>query len=345
MVKHISKNLGTPKYIIALNKMKENLNTLHISEFTADQTIYIVDKEEFNKPLMLCQFVSYDSKTNKVTGTILQGTSRDGHRFRVPVGKILVSSLSKCALYGFSKDTISTKHYHWFDANGYALNPLEEEKEDTNSHHVEEHESYGIIRGCRRQKSVGGTLFGTSTNHMHTISISISTATHKRDLNNDWIHAKEQLIEIEISENQFAQFITNMNTEGVPCTIRHLNREKVADPPYISKEELFQKEFESKMKNLAIDLRKATETSTAILGKTNITKADRELLLKDIGNIINKVSTNIPFIREQFQEQLSDMINAAKIEMEAFAEQLIRQKGLEALGASNENFRNILNKA
>jgi uncharacterized membrane protein YheB (UPF0754 family) len=69
---------------------------------------------------------------------------------------------------------------------------------------------------------------------------------------------------------------------------------------------------------------------------------DRDFLLKQNQQIVQNISSNIPFVREQFREQLDDMINAAKIEMEAYVEGLIRRKGLESLGISGGDFSNIL---
>ncbi len=330
-----------------LNKVMEteNLNTKNIKDFTPEDTIYIRDKDHWNKILLLCQFVSYNEKTKSVTGVFIECDYNTEHTrgYRVEVGKQITASLKNCALYGSVNDTIKHAHYNWFDHLGYALNPFEAEKQSTNHVHIEEHESYGVIRGSRHSSN-STPLFGTSVTHNQTISISIHTAKHERDLANDWIHPRKEIIEIELSENQFAQFITDMNSHGgTPCTIRHLGGKMMAKTPFIAKQELFQEEFEKKMENLSVDIKRVIHTSTDILkNKASINKADRELILKDMEALVTKVADNIPFVRQQFREQLDDMITEAKVEIEAFAENVIRTKGLEALGASNEEFKNIL---
>ena len=327
---------------------KDNINTKNIREFTSADTIYIRDLAGFNKPLYLCQFLGFNEKTGSVTGTIINdgcNEMNNGSRLEREVGRELKAGLSKCSLYGkANEDSQSTNH--WFDHLGYALNPYEAEKEETNNAHIESHESYAVIRGSRRNSN-GTELFGTSVSHNQTISITICTATHKRDLANDWIHSGKELIEVELSENQFAQFVTSMNAgSGIPCTIRHISGKRAAPTPFISKQELFQQEFQKQMNNLTIDLRKTIEQTTDILtNKSTITKADRLMILGDVEKLVSKVSVNIPFVRDQFREQLDDMITEAKVEIEAFAENMIRRKGLEALGATNEEFRNILTQS
>lgn len=326
--------------------MTTNLNSKNIREFTPADTIYIRDKDAFNREIFLCQFSSFNEKTGAVTGIVLDDKERKIGGIRVNVGKVLTANVKSCALYGVSNGVLGNAHCHWFNHLGFALMPVDEEKQNENDVHVPEHETYGVIRGSRRTTK-GTPLFGTSVSHNQTISITLLTATHKRDLANDFISGKREIIEVELSENQFAQFITSMNQHsGTPCTIRHINGKRTGPTPFISKQEVFQQEFEKKMSNLAVDIKKTIQTSTDILtNKATLNKDDRKMLLQNIKTLTDEVANNIPFVREQFREQLDNMITEAKVELEAFAENLIRTKGLEALGASNEDFRNILQTA
>ncbi len=316
-----------------------NLSTKNIKEFTKEDTIYIKDKNSFNKQQYLCQFVSYDAGAQRVTGTVL----RNNQEYERGVGRELTAPLKDCSLFGESEMN-GNKHprRHSFDSLGYALNPLDAEK-DVADVHVPEHESYAVISGGRRN-STGVALFGTSIAHNQTISITISTAKHNRSLNNDNIWAEKELIQIELSENQFAQFITSMNSGGIPCTIRRLGGKGMANPPYQTKQEIFEAEFKKEMNNFTLDVQKALESTTEILKKQSIGKEDKKQILENTSRLISHVNSTIPFIREQFREQMDDVIHDAKTQIEAFAENVIRTKGLEALAAQNPELKEIILK-
>lgn len=319
-------------------KHKDNLSDKNIKDFTSEDTIYIRDYEAFNKDTFLCQFISFDAKKNRVTGKIIE--NNDG-RYQRAVDKVITAALKDCGLYGES-DMSSTRHgFHWFDGMGYALNPHDAKKSNEKVH-CPTHESFAVIRGSRHS-SRGTALFGSSIQHNQSISITISTAEHNRSLNNDSIHNKKQIIEIEMSENQFAQFITTMNHgSGIPCTIRHINGKKMSDPPFQTKQELFEAEFQKDMDNYTIDLEKTLANTMAILEKPNIGKEDRKVILSNIQSLVRKLNDDMPFMRTQFREQMDGVVNEAKIQIEAFAENVIRNKGLEALAEKNPDLKDII---
>jgi hypothetical protein len=312
-----------------MNTQIPNLNTKNIREFNETDTIYIRDAKGFNKPLRLCQFVSFSDKNNKVTGKVLPYTE---DRREIEGGDTITATLVNCALYGHSPENPNHKFYHWFEVTGYALHPEEEYKVVGNEMHVTKHPSYGLI-GVTRINSSQTKLFGSSVQHRNTITLRISTAQHNRSLNNDWFHSNKEIIEVEMSQSQFAQMITTMNVgEGTPCTIRHIQGQRMPDSPFKSKLDLFDEEFEAKMHNYSIDLRKTIKEANEILKhKQTINKGDRDLIINSIERLINQISNGIPFVREQFSEALAKDVNDAKMEIESFTETKVRSLGLEAL--------------
>jgi len=317
---------------------KTNLSTMNIAEFDSSNTIYIRDKSEFNKPTYLCEFVSFDAGKRNVTGKIITKDGRDSSR----AGNILTNKISQCALYGSATETAGHEYYHWFQVDGYSMNPMEEYKIIENEMHCKSHPSYGLARFSRHNSSGGRPLFGSSINHSNTISLHICRSDHDRGLSNDWYHAKQELIEIEMSQTQFAELITSMNMgSGIPVTIRHINLEQISEPPYKSKVEIFNDEFKAKMHNMGVDIEKASATALDLLkNKSTLNNGDRELILSSITRLMMNVKQNIPFVAVQFSEQMDKTISEAKGEIEAFVEHKIRSAGLEAIGASG-NFPTI----
>jgi hypothetical protein len=95
----------------------------------------------------------------------------------------------------------------------------------TDEYGSEVHPAFGQIHASRLTvgggPNSGAVLFDSDIRHGHTVRIVVERATRKRENNHDWIHGgRMPLIEVEMSEAQWASFVSSMNTSGVPCTIR-----------------------------------------------------------------------------------------------------------------------------
>lgn len=311
-----------------------NLSTKKLTELTPKDTIYIRYNKSDRKPVFLCQFVSYDPKKSLVTGKIIQ-TEQDFENSLI--GQTITARYSDCALFGNATDEENRSYYRWFDRSLYAMHPLEEHKVLENDVHVSKHPSYALARFSRIS---GGhrALFGSSIQSQQTITFSITRATHDRSLNNDWYHGNKELIEIEMSSNQFAELITSFNMgQGIPVTIRHINHEMYPEPPFQAKADIFNAEFQKQMHNFGVDMKKTVETAIDLLtNKANIGKGDRDVILKSIDSLVSHITNSIPFVQEQFRESMEKTVVEAKSEIEAFIENKIRNTGLEALGYKKE---------
>lgn len=213
-------------------------------------------------------------------------------------------------------------------------NEGEQVKVSTDTLHdiVKSHSSWGMVGISRRQGSPS-PLFGTSIKHGTTMTLTIHLCEKHRGLNRDWFHAKERLIEIELSASQFAELITTMNIgDGVPCTIRHTEKGAIQYADEENKIEQHSKEFNSSMAKIANDFNKTVEEATDILeNKPNISKADRGKILEGLRKLLQDVRTNIPFFKRQFDEQMDKTIVEAKAEVEAFVMNAVTTTGLQAI--------------
>ncbi|MCR8641467.1 hypothetical protein NV379_02245 [Paenibacillus sp. N1-5-1-14] len=198
----------------------------------------------------------------------------------------------------------------------------------------EEHESFGML-GFSRTSGGYSNLFGSSIKHQHTITMRLRHAIKERDLNKDWYYGKSEIVEVEMSQNQFAELITSMNMgDGVPVTIRRLNGKRMDNCPEENKREIFEKEFEERMVNLSERLEKITEDAERILeDKTAPKKSDKELILKQLSQLRQEVSSNIPFVAASFNEQMDKTVTEAKGEVEAFVMNKVHSLGIEGLKA------------
>lgn len=102
------------------------------------------------------------------------------------------------------------------------------------------HESYGNLNIYRSTGSKRA-LFGSDLKQGNTINLEISLSELTRGISNDWYYPYEKLIQIEMSPVQFAEAITNMNTSGVPCTIKMFNGKKLMNVQKLIREKSLKK--------------------------------------------------------------------------------------------------------
>lgn len=296
--------------------MKENLVYDNIKDFKPGQSIYmrITTSPGFHQTFE-CEFIELKSGTvhAKVVST---DTNKSLYERRIADGWIATAKVSNCALYGRNKNSNHCS-YHWFDATGYAAYESVEKMQELMP---KDHESYGVISFTRSQSNMNKPLFGSSIKHHNTITMSISGAKLERSLNNDYVYPKGKIVEVEMSETQFAQAITMFNRgDGTPVTIKSVGGRNMEDCPFVSKVDQFSSEFQHNMKELEHDLKMSMQKATEILtsGKAP-NKGERELILSTINSLMKQISSNLPFVAQQFNEQMDKTVTEAKKEIERF---------------------------
>lgn len=202
---------------------------------------------------------------------------------------------------------------------------MQEEKKD-------EHPSYGIISVSRINSNPQVSLFGSSIKHSNYISLTISKAYRIRnDLNYDNFISENDLIEINMSQSQFLDMITNMNHHpGIPVTINYINGTKIEDCPYVSKIKEFQDEFKQVCVNLKSNLNKDIKDILDIINlKNSLSKTNKHVIINALRNINKEISENIPFIASQFVAQLDKTISEAKNEVDNYTKIKLMEAGIE----------------
>ena len=189
---------------------------------------------------------------------------------------------------------------------------------------IYEHPSFGTMNIYRSHGSHRNTLFGSSIKHNTTIHITINAAELHRNLNKDWISERKRIVEIEMSPTQFADAITSFNQSGVPVTLRWIKGiGNIEEPPYQSKVEQFNDEFDQHVKTVAARLDEVIELAKETKAQKRLLHA-LEMAKQEIGN-------NMPFVNEQFSRQMDHTVKEAKGEVEGFVQNLIQNYGIEAI--------------
>lgn len=210
----------------------------------------------------------------------------------------------------------------------------------------ETHPSFGMINISR--VSGQARLFDSPFEHQHYIKMTISRADRTRgDLHETSIDPNEQLIEVGMSETQFAHLITTFNMhQGTPCTISRLDGKIVNEPPADKTKEHFAHEAREHFTHLA-------EMSQELEKLTNLSpkdvKADQRERMRFLSlKIHQELTGNIDFFHERFQESMDKVVVSAKAEIQAHVMNMIQKTGLESLSktwlALETNLRDTLSR-
>lgn len=175
------------------------------------------------------------------------------------------------------------------------------------------------------------TLYDSDFTHHATIRIRICESELVRSLSHDRHHGGRQYIEVELSEAQWATFVSAMNTgDGTPCTLRYLRGEQIASlPPPEDRSKQFAGEIDEHCQECIDNL-------TALRNKVDemkLPKGKTEEIKKAINHAIMQLRSNLPFIAKSFGEHAEAVIEKAKQEVHGYAMGVITRTGLDTLGA------------
>lgn len=203
----------------------------------------------------------------------------------------------------------------------------------------DDHPSYGAIRLSRI--SGQAKLFMSPFHHQHFIGISISRATKRRSLADDHMFGRQrELIEVFMSEAQFAQFITgHSDGNGSPCTLHHITGQYMPEPPWKDEKEKFSDDTKATMNKAAEYLAKGEREIEAILAKKSLTKDDKKKIVGYLHEAYRKLTDSLPFIADQMQERFDKIVAKAGIEVEAHMNRFVAHMGLKALTGTEPPIR------
>lgn len=197
--------------------------------------------------------------------------------------------------------------------------------------HVD-HPSFGSVVVSRVQASHGIRLFQSPLSHHHVISLAIKEAHLTRQLAQDWVRPERSIVEVMMSMSQFGQMISGIGLgEGTPCTIYRREGREVPplDGPGVKET------FEGEIKEVVAGLSELAESSVKrvheILEKKTVNKSDMKEALDMIQKMARSIQSTLPFIHTQFERSMDKSVNAAKVEIEHFADDVLRRSGVKAM--------------
>lgn len=207
------------------------------------------------------------------------------------------------------------------------VDPKIEQRKGPGSESVETHPAYAQIAASR--VSGGANLYGSDFNHQHYVTISIHASELHRSLSRDWPFARQEYIEVALSEAQWATFVSSMNVgQGTQCTLNHLAGKGIPQIPSAPKRQhQFKMEVDARLQNA---LKSLSDLREAIKSSKLSVKVQNEILTHLI-YAENDLASNIGFVASQFGEHIEGVTEAAKIEINAYIQNTITRAGLVAL--------------
>lgn len=199
------------------------------------------------------------------------------------------------------------------------------------------HESFGVIEISRVSCTPSMNLFNSSIKHSNFIALRVKEATAHRSNGNTSVFGGREIVEVYMSATQFADMITNLNNgAGTPVTLQRVMGKQIEDCPVENVVMLHTEEFKERMQIFAERLIE-TKNEAIEIAKKKMNKKDADEWTKKINFLTQEIESNIPFFKEQFDKQMNKTVTEAKGEIEAFVQQRITEKGLEALYSNKNN--------
>jgi hypothetical protein len=200
----------------------------------------------------------------------------------------------------------------------------------TNEREPITHPSYGVVTLCR--SSGHQRLYGTPFEHYAMMTLEISRAVDVRSLSGSRPHAAEHLIEIRLSEAQFARMITSVgNGEGTACTLAYVNGEAMPPPPGVDEVEEFHDDVKRTVKAGAQHVTDAIAAARAAIQRSKLSgKASAEILAA-LAQVEKTYADAIPFTVKQFHERMDEIVLEGKTEIDAYLQ--MKGTGAAALTA------------
>lgn len=197
----------------------------------------------------------------------------------------------------------------------------------------ETHPAYAQL-SFSRQSGGHSNLYGSAIKHQQTITMRIYASKKMTSKYSERYYGENTpIVEVRMSQSQFAQAITSMNQgSGIPVTLESLRGKSIPKCEEKSISEIATEGLREKMDEFTNKMSSGQKRIKEIIDKKGtILKGER----KEIGNIysilMNDLRHNMPFLHECMVEAYDKTATSAKADIEAFYDNAIRKMGLDAM--------------
>ena len=177
-----------------------------------------------------------------------------------------------------------------------------------------EHPSFALISASR--VTGGMNLNGSDFKSNTFITLKIKKSHIDYHLSREWHHEDQELIEVCMTEAQWATFISSLNAgSGVPATITFLQGERIPSLPEPKpREENFSKDLNDNFEKAFEKLKELqVQVQSSGLSKKKVEEFERT-----IAAIKSSISGSTKFVADSFDEHMEKTVERAKCEVLAY---------------------------
>ena len=172
-------------------------------------------------------------------------------------------------------------------------------------------------------------LYGSNFDHNNYMTIRIQTSELNRDLSRDWPFARKELIEVAMSEAQWATFVSSAGIgAGVQCTLQRVNGQLVPGIPEPTNRIA---QFKMEANQTLDDAKQALAKLRADIDGLKLSEKAKKELRDQVTTAERSIGSSIAFVASQFSEHVENTIEDAKAEINAYTQGAIQRAGLAAL--------------
>ena len=215
------------------------------------------------------------------------------------------------------------------------LNELEKIRRGADDDRGEDevHESYGVVTVSRYSGHTN--LFDVSTPQQHFIGLRVHEAIRYRNLSKDRVHGRKEIIEIWLSETQFARMLSSIGVgEGVPCTIHRVQGKEMKEPPPNDMGAKLKLDMKRKTERISNLMREMDEILTALTQEKRVSKKQLKEVQDRMYHARMNLDKNMPYILDQAVEQLEGAIAEARANIDAYQKHQAMKLGLSVVTAA-----------
>jgi hypothetical protein len=198
---------------------------------------------------------------------------------------------------------------------------------------MEKHTHKGQLYVGRVSRGGAVPMYGSKIEHSTTIQIQLSTSREERKYGKEYYYGGERLVEIELTQAQFAEFVSSFNVgSGVPCTIRNINGQECDEPEKPDPINRIQKDIDNADSCYLERIDKISELlSTNEQNKKGLNLTETREILHEMKIIKLGLESDRKFYQRQARVEVDNMIVEAKATLEAHLTNRLTDLGAQAL--------------
>ncbi len=193
---------------------------------------------------------------------------------------------------------------------------------------TESHESWISLVLSKVSAQPGQRLFDSEITHNRYVTVTVCRCTRTRDLNHDWKHAEQTLMEFAMSQAQWGAFVSSFGEGGgVPATLFFDRNGPVAQAPYESRMAESVRDVRAAGTEAFAEIREGYEALEAAFERGAGKREMREMI-RTLKYRITNAPANMEFAAESLTTHVENVVTKARADVEAMVVDAAARGGL-----------------